>query len=192
MIEIGKNYYYKGNKYVVVGFTKMKSTSDGSWIDAVQYKKATEQISGEIYTRSQTDFEYNFIPAVLEVGMSIIAVSMERVVAKYNVTEVGEENSTAISEIFGSELVVANNVNPNGSLIKVSGGVDYTADYYVLMPDMNMRMSNANIIKEISSLLQNSVDRINRISTSCSTYDLTNARQSVDQTLKLIYAKFNV
>lgn len=42
MIARDKHYCYKGNEYVVVGFTKMKSTLDGTWVEAVQYKRATE------------------------------------------------------------------------------------------------------------------------------------------------------
>lgn len=99
MIAKDKHYYYKGNEYVVVGFTKMKSTLDGTWVEAVQYKRATEvdDPNVEPFTREKSDFEYKFIPAVLEVDMEIVAVSMGKLVAEYKVTEVGEDNATAIS-----------------------------------------------------------------------------------------------
>ena len=34
------------------------------------------------------------------------------------------------------ELVVSKNVSSSGEVTKVSGGVGYTSDYYVMMPDM--------------------------------------------------------
>lgn len=65
MIAKDKHYCYKGNEYVVVGFTKMKSTLDGTWVEAVQYKRATEvdDPNVEPFTREKSDFEYKFIPA---------------------------------------------------------------------------------------------------------------------------------
>ena len=120
MVAKDKHYYYKGNEYVVVGFTKMKSTLDGTWVEAVQYKKAAEVDDPNIepFTREKSDFEYKFIPAVLEVDMEIVAVSMGKLVAEYKVTEVGEDNATAESP-SGVELLVLKNVNSNGSVVKV-------------------------------------------------------------------------
>lgn len=146
MIAKDKHYFYKGNEYVVVGFTKMKSTLDGTWVEAVQYKRATEVDDPNIepFTREKSDFEYKFIPAVLEVDMEIVAVSMGKLVAEYKVTEVGEDNAAAISP-SDVELVVSKNVSSNGEVTKVSGGVGYTAEYYVMMPDMKKRVSNRTI-----------------------------------------------
>lgn len=193
MIAKDKHYYYKGNEYVVVGFTKMKSTLDGTWVEAVQYKRATEVDDPNIepFTREQSDFEYKFIPAVLEVDMEIVAVSMGKLVAEYKVTEVGEDNATAVSP-SGVELVVSKNVNSNGSVIKVSGGVEYTADYYVMMEDMKKRVSNQAIINAMTASLSEGATRIAKISASSETYDLQSAQASIDQTLKMIYTKFGV
>ena len=193
MIAKDKHYYYKGNEYVVVGFTKMKSTLDGTWVEAVQYKRATEVDDPNIepFTREKSDFEYKFIPAVLEVDMEIVAVSMGKLVAEYKVTEVGEDNATAVSP-SGVELVVSKNVNSNGSVVKVSGGVEYTADYYVMMEDMKKRVSNQAIINAMTASLSEGATRIAKISASSETYDLQSAQASIDQTLKMIYTKFGV
>lgn len=193
MVAKDKHYYYKGNEYVVVGFTKMKSTLNGDWVEAVQYKRATEvdDPNVEPFTREQTDFEYKFIPVVLEVDMDIVAVSMGKLVAEYKVTEVGEDNATAESA-SGAELVVSKNVNSNGSVVKVSGGVDYTADYYVMMEDMKKRVSNQTIVNAMTASLSEGATRIAKISPSSDTYDLQSAQASIDQTLQMIYTKFGV
>lgn len=193
MVAKDKHYYYKGNEYVVVGFTKMKSTLNGQWVEAVQYKRATEvdDPNVEPFTREQTDFEYKFIPAILEVDMEIVAVSMGKLVAEYKVTEVGEENATAISP-SDVELVVSKNVNSDGTVTKVSGGVAYTADYLVMMPDMKQRVSNRKIISDMSGALSDAAVRVQQISSSSETYDLQSAQASIDQTLETIYRKFGV
>lgn len=193
MVAKDKHYYYKGNEYVVVGFTKMKSTLNGQWVEAVQYKRATEvdDPNVEPFTREQTDFEYKFTPAVLEVDMEIVAVSMGKLVAEYKVTEVGEENATAISP-SDVELVVSKNVNSDGTVTKVSGGVAYTADYLVMMPDMKQRVSNRKIISDMSGVLSDAAVRVQQISSSSETYDLQSAQASIDQTLETIYRKFGV
>lgn len=193
MVAKDKHYYYKGNEYVVVGFTKMKSTLNGQWVEAVQYKRATEvdDPNVEPFTREQTDFEYKFIPAILEVDMEIVAVSMGKLVAEYKVTEVGEENATAISP-SDVELVVSKNVNSDGTVTKVSGGVAYTADYLVMMPDMKQRVSNRKIISDMSGALSDAAARVQQISSSSETYDLQSAQASIDQTLETIYRKFGV
>ena len=189
MVAKDKHCYYKGNEYVVVGFTKMKSTLNGTWVEAVQYKRATEvdDPNVEPFTREQNDFEYKFIPAVLEVDMEIVAVSMGKLVAEYKVTEVGEDNATAISP-SDVELVVSKNVSSNGEVTKVSGGVGYTAEYYV----MKKRVSNRTIITDISSALSEGATRIQQISARSETYDLQSAQASIDQTLQMIYTKFGV
>lgn len=193
MIAKDKHYYYKGNEYVVVGFTKMKSTLDGTWVEAVQYKRATEvdDPNVEPFTREKSDFEYKFIPAILEVDMEIVAVSMGKLVAEYKVTEVGEENATAISP-SDVELVVSKNVNSDGTVTKVSGGVAYTADYLVMMPDMKQRVNNRKIISDMSGALSDAAARVQQISSSSETYDLQSAQASIDQTLETIYRKFGV
>lgn len=193
MVAKDKHYYYKGNEYVVVGFTKMKSTLNGQWIEAVQYKRAAEvdDPNVEPFTREQTDFEYKFIPAILEVDMEIVAVSMGKLVAEYKVTEVGEENATAISP-SDVELVVSKNVNSDGTVTKVSGGVAYTADYLVMMSDMKQRVSNRKIISDMSGALSDAAVRVQQISSSSETYDLQSAQASIDQTLETIYRKFGV
>lgn len=193
MVAKDKHYYYKGNEYVVVGFTKMKSTLNGQWVEAVQYKKATEvdDPNVEPFTREQTDFEYKFIPAILEVDMEIVAVSMGKLVAEYKVTEVGEENATAMSP-SDVELVVSKNVNSDGTVTKVSGGVAYTADYLVMMPDMKQRVNNRKIISDMSGALSDAAVRVQQISSSSETYDLQSAQASIDQTLETIYRKFGV
>lgn len=193
MVAKDKHYFYKGTEYVVVGFTKMKSTLNGEWVEAVQYKRATEvdDPSVEPFTREQTDFEYKFIPAVLEVDMEIVAVSMGKLVAEYKVTEVGEDNATSESP-SGVALVVSKNVNSNGSVVKVSGGVDYTADYYVMMEDMKKRVSNQTIVNAMTASLSEGATRIAKISPSSDTYDLQSAQASIDQTLQVIYNKFGI
>lgn len=193
MIAKDKHYYYKGNEYVVVGFTKMKSTLDGTWVEAVQYKRATEvdDPNVEPFTREKSDFEYKFIPAVLEVDMEIVVVSMGKLVAEYKVTEVGEDNATAESP-SGVELLVLKNVNSNVSVVKVSGGVEYTADYYVMMEDMKKRVRNQAIINAMTASLSEGATRIAKISASYDTYDLQSAQASIDQTLQVIYNKFGV
>lgn len=193
MVAKDKHYYYKGNEYVVVGFTKMKSTLNGQWVEAVQYKRATEvdDQNVEPFTREQTDFEYKFIPAILEVDMEIVAVSMGKLVAEYKVTEVGEENATAISP-SDVELVVSKNVNSDGTVTKVSGGVAYTADYLVMMPDMKQRVSNRKIISDMSGALSDAAVRVQQINSSSETYDLQSAQATIDQTLETIYRKFGV
>lgn len=193
MVAKDKHYYYKGNEYVVVGFTKMKSTLNGQWVEVVQYKRATEvdDPNVEPFTREQTDFEYKFIPAILEVDMEIVAVSMGKLVAEYKVTEVGEENATAISP-SDVELVVSKNVNSDGTVTKVLGGVAYTADYLVMMTDMKQRVNNRKIISDMSGALSDAAARVQQISSSSETYDLQSAQASIDQTLETIYRKFGV
>lgn len=103
----------------------------------------------------------------------------------------GEDNATAVSP-SGVELVVSKNVNSNGSVVKVSGGVEYTADYYVMMEDMKKRVSNQAIINAMTASLSDGATRIAKISASSETYDLQSAQASIDQTLKMIYTKFGV
>lgn len=184
-------YAWRGQ--TLLDIKKMKSTLDGTWVEAVQYKRATEvdDPNVEPFTREKSDFEYKFIPAVLEIDMEIVAVSMGKLVAEYKVTEVGEDNATAISP-SDVELVVSKNVSPNGEVTKVSGGVGYTAEYYVMMPDMKKRVSNRTIITAMSSALSDAAVRVQQISASSETYDLQSAQASIDQTLQMIYTKFGV
>lgn len=184
-------YAWRGQ--TLLDIAKMKSTLDGQWVEAVQYKKATEVDDPNIepFTREKSDFEYKFIPAVLEVDMEIVAVSMGKLVAEYKVTEVGEDNATAMSP-SDVELVVSKNVSSSGEVTKVSGGVGYTADYYVMMPDMKKRVSNRTIINAMSSALSEGATRVQQISASSETYDLQSAQASIDQTLQMIYTKFGV
>ena len=141
--------------------------------------------------KEQEGYEYKFIPAILEVDMEIVAVSMGKLVAEYKVTEVGEENATAISP-SGVELVVSKNINSDGTVTKVSGGVAYTADYLVMMPDMKQRVNNRKIISDMSGALSDAAARVQQISSSSETYDLQSAQASIDQTLETIYRKFGV
>lgn len=191
MIQIDKHYYYKGNEYVVTGFCKVKTPS-GEWVDGVSYKKASEE-STEIYVRDKEAFEYYFIPTTLEVGDIIIAVSMGKVVAEYEVTSIDSESSQATAKSpSGIDLIVNTAVDSDAVVTKVEGGVPYQADYYYQLADMKKRMINSTIIDKMVSELSNAATRVQDIPVSYPTFNLQESLKSIQQTLDVIYNKFGV
>lgn len=189
MIQIDKHYYYKGNEYVVTGFCRVKTTS-GEWVDGVSYKKASEE-STDIYVRDKEAFEYYFIPTTLEVGDIIIAVSMGRIVAEYEVTSIDSESSQATAKSpSGIDLIVNTAVDSDAVVTKVEGGVPYQADYYYQLADMKKRMINSTIIDKMVSELSNAATRVKDISVSYPTFNLQESLKSIHQTLYVIYNKF--
>lgn len=195
MVEKNKHYYYKSNEYVVVGFTLMKSTLNGEWVQAVQYKRATEvdDLTVEPFTRERTDFEYNFIPAVLEKDMDVIAESMGKIIGVYSVININENNEAECSMQGEAviSLVVSVNVQPNGELTVIQGGAQATT-YVVFMQDIKKRLGNSKIISDMVNACTLATARINNISPSSATYSLQEAQASIDQTLQMIYNKFGV
>lgn len=196
MVTKDKHYYYKGTEYVVVGFTKMKSTLNGEWVEAVQYKRATEvdDPNVEPFTRDQKDFEYKFIPAVLEVGMEIVSESMGRLTGELVVKELYGGGTEAGCAPKGSEevtLTVSVNVQPTGQLTVVDGGAQATF-YFILLENMKQRLANKKVINQIVTSLSNGTQRVANIDPSVDTYGLQEALNSVDQTLENIYRKFGV
>ena len=191
MIQIDKHYYYKGNEYVVTGFCKVKTTS-GEWVDGVSYKKASEE-STEIYVRDKEAFVYYFIPTTLDVGDIIIAVSMGRIVAEYEVTSIDSESSQATAKSpSGIDLIVNTAVDSDAVVTKVEGGVPYQADYYYQLADMKKRMINSTIIDKMVSELSNAATRVQDIPVSYPTFNLQESLKSIQQTLDVIYNKFGV
>lgn len=191
MIQIDKHYYYKGNEYVVTGFCKVKTPS-GEWVDGVSYKKASEE-STEIYVRDKEAFEYYFIPTTLEIGDIIIAVSMGKVVAEYEVTSIDSESSQATAKSpSGIDLIVNTAVDSDAVVTKVEGGVPYTADYYYQLDNMKERMTNSTIIDKMVSALSTAATRVQDIPASNTTYSLEESLKSIQQTLDVIYNKFGV
>ena len=191
MIQIDKHYYYKGNEYVVTGFCKVKTTS-GEWVDGVSYKKASEE-STEIYVRDKEAFEYYFIPTTLEVSDIIIAISMGKVVAEYEVTSIDSESSQATAKSpSGIDLIVNTAVDSDAVVTKVEGGVPYTADYYYQLDNMKERMINSIIIDKMVSALSTAATRVQDIPASNTTYSLEESLKSIQQTLDVIYNKFGV
>lgn len=191
MIQIDKHYYYKGNEYVVTGFCKVKTTS-GEWVDGVSYKKASEE-STEIYVRDKEAFEYYFIPTTLEVGDIIIAISMGKVVAEYEVTSIDSESSQATAKSpSGIDLIVNTAVDSDAVVTKVEGGVPYQADYYYQLADMKKRMTNSTIIDKMVSELSNAVTRVQDIPVSYPTFNLQESLKSIHQTLDAIYNRYGV
>ena len=191
MIQIDKHYYYKGNEYVVTGFCKVKTTS-GEWVDGVSYKKSSEE-STEIYVRDKEAFEYYFIPTTLEVGDIIIAISMGKIVAEYEVTSIDSESSQATAKSpSGIDLIVNTAVDSDAVVTKVEGGVPYQADYYYQLADMKKRMTNSTIIDKMVSELSNAATRVQDIPASNTTYSLEESLKSIQQTLDVIYNKFGV
>jgi hypothetical protein len=191
MIKIDKHYYYKGNEYIVVGFCKVKK-ENGEWVDGVSYKKASEE-SGDIYIREKESFEYCFIPATLEVGDIIIAVSMGKIVAEYEVKSIDEESSKATAKSPSDiELVVNTAVDSDGVVTKVEGGVPYQADYYYQLADMKKRMTNSTIIDKMVSELSNAATRVQDIPVSYPTFNLQESLKSIHQTLDAIYNRYGV
>lgn len=191
MIQIDKHYYYKGNEYVVTGFCKVKTPS-GEWVNGVSYKKASEE-STEIYVRDKEAFEYYFIPTTLEIGDIIIAVSMGKVVAEYEVTSIDSESSQATAKSpSGIDLIVNTAVDSDAVVTKVEGGVPYTADYYYQLDNMKERMINSIIIDKMVSALSTAATRVQDIPASNTTYSLEESLKSIQQTLDVIYNKFGV
>lgn len=191
MIQIDKHYYYKGTEYVVTGFCKVKTLS-GEWVDGVSYKKASEE-STEIYVRDKEVFEYYFIPTTLEVGDIIIAVSMGKIVAEYEVTSIDSESSQATAKSpSGIDLIVNTAVDSDAVVTKVEGGVPYQADYYYQLADMKKRMTNSTIIDKMVSELSNAATRVQDIPVSYPTFNLQESLKSIQQTLDVIYNKFGV
>ena len=191
MIQIDKHYYYKGNEYVVTGFCRVKTTS-GEWVDGVSYKKASEE-STDIYVRDKEAFEYYFIPTTLEVGDIIIAVSMGKIVAEYEVTSIDSESSQATAKSpSGIDLIVNTAVDSDAVVTKVEGGVPYQADYYYQLADMKKHMINSTIIDKMVSELSNAATRVQDIPVSYPTFILQESLKSIHQTLDVIYNKFGV
>lgn len=124
MIQIDKHYYYKGNEYVVTGFCRVKTLS-GEWVDGVSYKKASEE-STDIYVRDKEAFDYYFIPTTLEVGDIIIAVSMGKVVAEYEVTSIDSESSQATAKSpSGIDLIVNTAVDSDAVVADAKSRLEY-------------------------------------------------------------------
>lgn len=191
MIQIDKHYYYKGNEYVVTGFCKVKTPS-GEWVDGVSYKKAPEE-STEIYVRDKEAFEYYFIPTTLEVGDIIIAVSMGKIVAEYEVTSIDSDSSQATAKSpSGIDLIVNTAVDSDAVVTKVEGGVPYQADYYYQLADMKKRMINSTIIDKMVSELSNAATRVQDIPVSYPTFNLQESLKSIQQTLDVIYNKLGI
>ena len=191
MIQIDKHYYYKGNEYVVTGFCKVKTTS-GEWVDGVSYKKASEE-STDIYVRDKEAFEYYFIPTTLEVGDIIIAISMGKIVAEYEVTSIDSESSQATAKSpSGIDLIVNTAVDSDAVVTKVEGGVPYQADYYYQLADMKKRMTNSTIIDKMVSELSNAATRVQDIPVSYPTFNLQESLKSIHQTLDAIHNRYGV
>lgn len=191
MIQIDKHYYYKGTEYVVTGFCKVRALSR-EWVDGVSYKKDSEE-STDIYVRDKEAFEYYFIPTTLEVGDIIIAVSMGKVVAEYEVTSIDSESSQATAKSpSGIDLIVNTAVDSDAVVTKVEGGVPYTADYYYQLANMGERMKNSTIIDKMVSALSTAATRVQDIPASNTTYRLEESLKSIQQTLDVIYNKFGV
>ena len=192
MVTIGNHYFYKELEFVVVGLTSVKFTDKDRWVDAVQYVHSydVDAPNAETFVREKADFEYNFIPAVLEVDTKIACVENGKVVDTYSVTAVEDDNALAENS-DGREVVFLAGVNPDGSLTVVSPPEELGL-FYVLMPDMQKRMTNRGIVDEMEALLVEGIERIGKINVSGATYDFQESKISLSQTLKIIYTKFGV
>lgn len=192
MVTVGNHYFYEGSEFVVVGLTSMKFAYKDRWIDAVQYIHSydVDVPNAETFVREKADFEYNFIPAVLEVDMTIALIDSGKIVDTYTVMAVEDDNALAQNK-DGIELVFLAGVNPDGSLVIVSPPEEL-GTFYVLMPDMQKRMTNRGIIDEMEALLTEGIERIEKINVAVTTYDLQESKISLSQTLKIIYTKFGV
>lgn len=143
--------------------------------------------------RDKEAFDYYFIPTTLEVGDIIIAVSMGKVVAEYEVTSIDSESSQATAKSpSGIDLIVNTAVDSDAVVTKVEGGVPYQADYYYQLADMKKRMTNSTIIDKMVSELSNAATRVQDIPASNTTYSLEESLKSIQQTLDVIYNKFGV
>lgn len=199
MVTINKHYYYKGIEYVVVGFTQMKNPANMQWVDAVQYKIADEVDDPDavVYTREQkNDFEYNFIPALLEVENLIAVESMGKLVGTYEVKEINDESKQAtaikVSDSSAEPLIVSVEVNSNGTVNKISGGETFAAVYYFFMEDMKTRLANGTIISQIVSTISEGATRAANISPAVSAYMLKETLNAVEQTLDNLYKTYEV
>lgn len=191
MIQIDRHYYYKGNEYVVTGFCKVKS-SRGEWVNGVSYKKTSEE-SAEVYAISKEMFDHYFIPTTLEVGDMIVGISMGRFVAEYEVVSIDVESSQAIAKnSSGVDLIVNTAIDSDAVVTKVKGGMPYAVVYYYRLACMKERMINATIIDKMSSVLSTAATRVQHISTFNNTCSLQESLKSIQQTLEMIYNKFEV
>lgn len=192
MVTVGNHYFYKELEFVVIGLTNLKIEENDMWIVGVQYKHASDidDPSAETFVREKADFEYNFIPAVLEVDMEIALVDEGKVTDTYTVTEVEDDNALAQNK-DGIELVFLAGVSPDGKLTVVSPPNEM-GDFYVLMPDMQKRVANEAIVNEMLTILTEGSERIEKINIAAPTYDLQESKISLSQTLKIIYTKFGV
>lgn len=193
MVTIGNHYFYKGQEFVVIGLTSMKFTDKDGWVDAVQYVHLNDVDSpnAETFVREKADFEYNFIPAVLEVDTKIAYIENGKVIDTYSVTVVEDDNALAENK-DGVELVFLAGVNSDGGLTVVSPLEELELLFYVLMPDMQKRMTNRGIVDEMEALLVEGIERIGKINVSGATHDLQESKNSLSQTLEIIYAKLGV
>lgn len=143
--------------------------------------------------RDKEAFEYYFIPTTLEVGDIIIAVSMGKIVAEYEVTSIDSESSQATAKSpSGIDLIVNTAVDSDAVVTKVEGGVPYQADYYYQLDNMKERMINSIIIDKMVSALSTAATRVQDIPASNTTYSLEESLKSIQQTLDVIYNKFGV
>lgn len=197
MVTKDKHYYYKGTEYVVVGFSMMKtSTGNGteSWKEAVLYKRASElnDDNALVFTRRKDDFEIKFIPTLLEVDDCIIAVSMGKIAAEYIVKEVDENQAVAISH-NGTTLIVNKEIDSEGICTRISGGTSFSSDYYYhKFGDITFRIANEEVLNSICDSLSQAITRIQNIDLQNTTFSLQEAKNSIEQTLKIVYKKFGV
>ena len=117
----------------------------------------------------------------------IIAVSMGKVIGLYKFVNSDNINATFISE-SGNNLVVDKNINDNGTLNKVSGGVDIqSVDYLLLTDKIQKKLTDGKLIDEIVAKLTEAAQRVRKVPEDVSTTSLSLISNDVNEFVDYIY-----
>lgn len=161
-IKVNKHYTYKGNEYVVMGFTKVKIPGmTPSWQEGVQYKSIVSSDPEVNYVSTLERFQNRFLPTLLEVGDEVVTFSMGKIYATYTVKSIDENGFVSY---VNSTLITNNSIDKSGKIEYLSDAKDIVLDCYYLSKNLDYRLKNMTLIKEMSTMFSKFVTDINSLS----------------------------
>lgn len=200
MAKLNRTYQYKDTSYIVTQ-VGLRVKVNGEWKDAVGYTEYSnlEELLETKYIREQSEFDTLFIPTMLEVGDYIVGYSMGRPRSKWQVTELQTDNETeeeyavAVNQANKAETMTFKlEISSTAAISPYDPSTEQATDYYYQMENIDEVVRNVPTINEISSMLADGAERVKNISENVPSFQLEEARESVKQTLQVIYNRFDV
>lgn len=200
MAKLNRTYQYKEKTYIVTQ-VDLRVKENGEWKDAVgytEYNNIEEQRQTK-YIRTKDEFDCLFVPTMLEVGDYIVDYAMARPKSCWQVTELQTDNETeeeyavAVNQVNKEKTMTFKlEILANAAISLYAPSTEQATDYYYQMENIDEVMKNVPTINEISSMLSEGAKRVKNVSMNVPSYLLDEARESVTQTLQMIYNRFGV